>query len=383
MARGRKERASRGAPIVPRAGWTGPRTIPQWLTWGGLALAFLLVGLGLGLLVTRWNSLTGGPAPGPPAAVSEETRTANPGDQAGAGQSPDSSARIADLKARLAQNPQETPTRLALAHLYLDTGRFADAITLYQEVLRQEPENPDALMHMGTILLRGGHGEEALRSLDRALKRDPRSAHALWDKAQVQASILGDYAGAIRTWEQFLKVAPGPEDAARVREMMAEARSLLARRPAASPAAAAAGRVAGGPSPAAPPAGPASPAPGDPTVQAARELLARISGGPAPGTTPPTPRTSGTPPRTTAAAAHPGERLFWEKGCGGCHAIRGAGGQMAPDLAGQGRRPERDVAWHVRFLKEPAAVFPGTRMPSYRHLSEQELRTLAEFLVTL
>lgn len=263
MARGRKERAS----------GRGSRTIPPWLTWGGLALAFLLVGFGLGLLVTRWNSLTGEPAPGPPAAVLEETRTANPGDETGAGQSADTSARIADLKARLAVNPQETSTRLALAHLYLDTSGFAEAITLYQEVLRQEPENPDALMHMGTILLRGGHGEEALRSLERALKKDPRSAHALWDKAQVQATLLGDTAGAIRTWEQFLKVAPGPEDAARVRQMMSEARSLLERRPAA-----AASPLGGTPAP-----GPGSPTPDDPTVQAARELLARIGSGPASG----------------------------------------------------------------------------------------------------
>jgi len=67
------------------------------------------------------------------------------------------------------------------------------------------------------------------------------------------------------------------------------------------------------------------------------------------------------------------------------HALsgRGVGGQMAPDLAGRARKGGRDVAWHVRFLKEPAAVFPDSRMPSYRHLSEQELRTLAEFLVTL
>ncbi|MGH7360384.1 MAG: c-type cytochrome, partial [Candidatus Methylomirabilales bacterium] len=119
------------------------------------------------------------------------------------------------------------------------------------------------------------------------------------------------------------------------------------------------------PGPGSPAPGPGSPPPGDPTVQAARELLARIGAG------------------TSPAAAHPGERLFWEKGCGGCHAIGGVGGQTAPDLAGRARSRGRDMVWHVRFLKEPAAVLPGTPMPSYRHLSEQELRTLAEFLVSL
>jgi tetratricopeptide (TPR) repeat protein len=341
------------------------------------------LGVGLGLLVARWDGATG----------PDLTRTFNPGDPAGPGQSPDAASRIADLKARLALNPRETSTLLALAHLYLDAGRYAEAIPLYQEVLRHEPENPDALMHMGTILLRGGHGEEALRYLDRALKISPDNAHALWDKAQAQATLLDD-AGALRTWEQFLKVAPGPEDAARAREMMAEARSRMQQRAAGAASVgsgAPASRPVAGPAPGLAGPEPHSPAPDDPTVQAARELLARIGAGPPAGTAgkgsrpgdTATGTTSGAGARATPAAAHPGERLFWQKGCGGCHAIRGVGGQTAPDLAGRARSRGRDMVWHVHFLKEPAAVLPGTRMPSYRHLSEHELRTLAEYLVSL
>ncbi len=386
MARRKKGGESRSAAGPAPAEGAGSGGIAPRVIWGGVALAFVLVGFALGFLVARWDSLTTGPPPGSDAFAPEQTRTLNPGDPTGAGQPLDVAARIADLKTRLALNPQETSTRLALAHVYLDAARFAEAIPLYQEVLRQEPENADALMHMGVILFRGGHGEEALRHLDRALKSSPDNAHALWDKAQVQATLLEDYAGALRTWERFLKVAPGPEDAARVREMMAEARSRMQGRPAASasvPAPAAGRRADASPAPGPPAPGPGSPAVGDPTVQAARELLARIGAGPPPGAAARTPGAPDPAARATAAALHPGERLFWEKGCGGCHAIRGVGSQMASDLAGRARKGGRDVAWHVRFLKEPAAVFPGTRMPSYRHLSEQELRTLAEFLVTL
>ena len=386
MARRKNLRRGRSAAGPAPAEGASAGGIAPWLTWGGAAVAFMLVGFGLGVLVTRWDGLTTTPLPGPGMPAPELTRALNPADPTGAGQSLETASRIADLTARLALNPTETSTRLVLAHLYLDAARFAEAIPLYQEVLRQDPEDPDALMHMGAILLRGGHGEEALRYLDRALKTDPNNAHALWDKAQVQATLLEDYAGALRTWEQFLKVAPGPEDAARVREMMAEARSRVQGQAAArasAPAPPGGRQVDASAAAGTPPSGPGSPAPEDPTVQAARELLARIGAGPSSGTTA---RTPGTPDPAAGAipvAAHSGERLFWEKGCGACHAIRGVGGQMAPDLALQARKGGRDVAWHVRFLKEPAAVFPGTRMPSYRHLSDQELRTLAEFLVTL
>jgi tetratricopeptide (TPR) repeat protein len=300
------------------------------------------VGFGLGVLVTGWNT------PTPPAA----------------------DARLAELEARLVQRP-DTPTRLALAHLYLDGGRVGEAIPLYREVLRQEPENVDALMHMGTILLRAGHGEEALRYLDRALAKDPENAHALWDKGQVQATLLGDDAGALETWERFLRVAPGPEDAARAREMIAEVRSRMQARPVA------------GASPGTPPPGRGGPKPDDATVRAARDLLARIGAAPPTEGAPTSPGAGKVPAQRAAAAPHPGEQLFWERGCAGCHAIRGVGGKTGPDLAGLAREKGRDVAWHVRFLKEPATVLPGIPMPSYRHLPEQELRTLAEFLVSL
>lgn len=320
----------------------GPHRFRPWLIWGGAGLALLLVGFGLGLLVAGRDD------PRPPA--------------------PD--ARLAELEARLAQRP-DIPTRLALAHQYLDGGRVGEAIPLYREVLRQEPENVDALMHMGTILLKAGHGEEALRYLDRALAKDPENAHALWDKGQVQATLLGNDAGALETWERFLRVAPGPEDAARAREMIAEVRSRKGGRPVA----------------AAPPGMPApaqgAPKADDATVRAARDLLSRIGATPPAGGAPASPGAGKVPAQAAAAAPHPGERLFWERGCAGCHAIRGVGGKTGPDLAGRAREKRRDVAWHVRFLKEPAAVLPGIPMPSYRHLPEQELRTLAEFLVSL
>lgn len=328
-----------GAGATPQGG-APPDRLRLWLIWGGAGLALLLAGFGLGVLVT------GDSGPRPPAA----------------------DAHLAELEARLAQRP-DTPTRLALAHLYLDGGRVGEAIPLYREVLRQEPENADALMHMGSILLRAGHGEEALRYLDRALAKDPENAHALWDRGQVQATLLGDDAGALETWERFLRVAPGPEDAARAREMIAEVRSRTQARPVA-------GASPGSPAPAQ-----GAPKPDDATVRAARDLLSRIgAGAPAGGAT----TSPGTPvAKARPAVSHPGERLFWERGCAGCHAIRGVGGKTAPDLAGLAREKGRDVAWHVRFLKEPAVVLPGIPMPSYRHLPEQELRTLAEFLVSL
>lgn len=72
-----------------------------------------------------------------------------------------------------------------------------------------------------------------------------------------------------------------------------------------------------------------------------------------------------------------GETLFLEKGCAGCHRFKGHGGNMGPDLTAvsSGRSSE----WLRRFLKNPAAVSPATRMPRL-NLTEKEIRALILYL---
>ena len=65
-------------------------------------------------------------------------------------------------------------------------------------------------------------------------------------------------------------------------------------------------------------------------------------------------------------------------------------GRYGPDLACVGDRvpgaaedatTEQKVAAMVAYLEDPAAVHPGSTMPSYRHLVHRDLQRLATFLV--
>src|SRR5690606_10847694 len=53
-----------------------------------------------------------------------------------------------------------------------------------------------------------------------------------------------------------------------------------------------------------------------------------------------------------------------------------------PDLSFIGRRIP-DMTYQIDQLKEPRKYKPDSVMPTYRHLSERDLRDLAAFLVTL
>ena len=95
---------------------------------------------------------------------------------------------------------------------------------------------------------------------------------------------------------------------------------------------------------------------------------------------------------SSAGAAPTGADIFFREGCGACHAIRGteAEGQVGPDLTHFGDRVslaagilpmERDAL--ERWIAAPDAIKPGAEMPRYDHLSGDELRTLADWLMGL
>ncbi len=57
--------------------------------------------------------------------------------------------------------------------------------------------------------------------------------------------------------------------------------------------------------------------------------------------------------------------------------------RQGPDLAHVSSRPYVTKAWHILHLRKPATVVPGSIMPSFSHLSEDDLDALGEYLLTL
>jgi len=129
--------------------------------------------------------------------------------------------------------PEVLRGMLQAARSSLAAGRYGEAIAAYQAVLKRDPNNVDALTHMGLIAAIAAQGTEhgpemATRSLDlfeRALAIDPNYGPALLYRGQVLYEVRKDAAGAIRSWEQFLAVSPPGEDRERVVQMIAGARA--------------------------------------------------------------------------------------------------------------------------------------------------------------
>jgi len=84
-----------------------------------------------------------------------------------------------------------------------------------------------------------------------------------------------------------------------------------------------------------------------------------------------------------------GLALFLKNGCSACHAISGteARGVIGPDLTAFGERGSvgagtlgNSTADIARFLRDPAVIKPGVRMPHYNMVPEAETDRIAQYL---
>ena len=238
------------------------------LVLGGFVLALALVGY----RSTGAPSLAGWGDPPPTAAAAT-------GAEGGAGHSV-TAEQIAEmserLAARLKEQPQDAQGWAMLGRSYAVLGRNDEAVKAYATAIGQQGDDAvliadyaDALAVQNKRSLAG----EPMKWVRRALELDPKNIKAL-ALAGTDAFDRRDFAGAVRYWEDLLKV--GPSDGgfmAQVRASVAEARQLagLPAAPSPAPAPATPPATSTAPPPAATPAAPARPA-AEPTAASSAPL---------------------------------------------------------------------------------------------------------------
>jgi cytochrome c-type biogenesis protein CcmH/NrfG len=99
-------------------------------------------------------------------------------------------------------------------------------------VLKRDPQNVDALTHLGLLLIMSAEGarqgelvDHGLKLFDKALAHDPNYPPALFYRGQVLFEVKRDTKAAVASWEKFVAVAPPGEDRDRVTKLIADAKS--------------------------------------------------------------------------------------------------------------------------------------------------------------
>jgi tetratricopeptide (TPR) repeat protein len=160
------------------------------------------------------------PAPAPVAAPSSA--------QAGGGQPappPLDESRASAMKLTAQQNPTDAVTRVQLANMYFDAGRFQESAEWYEAALKIHPKDVNASTDLGIAYYYMNQPDKALAQFDKSLQIDPSHGKTLLNIGIVRAFGKSDLKGAQQVWEKVIQVSPSSEEARAARQALDGLRS--------------------------------------------------------------------------------------------------------------------------------------------------------------
>lgn len=166
-----------------------------------LAVICLVVGFGLGIAYSRFDSdgkstVRNAPAP-PPQATSQAP-------------APDvkKMAVVKELKKQAVATPDNPQVWAELGHQYFDMNDFQNAIEAYKKHLELNPNNADVLTDLGVMYRRSGNSPEAIRCFDKAVAANPKHQQSRFNKGIVLMFDFNARDEALASWRDLLKVNP-------------------------------------------------------------------------------------------------------------------------------------------------------------------------------
>jgi tetratricopeptide (TPR) repeat protein len=136
-------------------------------------------------------------------------------------------SKIETLKEIVKKDPKNLPAWVELGNLYFDSDQPKEAIEAYSQYLAVKPDNPDVRTDMGIMYRKLGQFDRAIEEFRRAAQSDPKHINSRYNIGLVLLHDKQDIKGAIKAWEEYLKVDPKSERANRVRAQMANLKRMV------------------------------------------------------------------------------------------------------------------------------------------------------------
>ncbi len=153
----------------------------------------------------------GAPAPAPPGIDSIEA-----------------ASKIQTLKEIVKKDPKNLAAWVELGNLYFDTNQPKEAIEAYSQYLVSKPDNPDVRTDMGIMFRSLGQFDRAIEEFRKAAQSDPKHANSRYNIGLVLLHDKQDIKGAVKAWEEYLKVDPNSERAQRIRAQIEKMKAMPA-----------------------------------------------------------------------------------------------------------------------------------------------------------
>ena len=188
-------------------------------------LVFFLSGLGFGIVGGYFVFQSLGPsiAPGDGAAGSVRDRTATAEssaiglDGANAPRELDE-AEAARLETLAEESPEDPAVRADLGRLYLEAGRFEEAVRWLGSAVELAPRDLESRTRLALAHLNAGDLDATVSTYEGSLALDPEHPASLLGLGRVRLYLLQDIDGGLEMWQKLIAVAPDSAEALSVRD---------------------------------------------------------------------------------------------------------------------------------------------------------------------
>jgi cytochrome c-type biogenesis protein CcmH/NrfG len=140
---------------------------------------------------------------------------------------PEVASKIQTLKDIVKKDPENLPAWVEMGNLYFDSNQPKEAIEAYSQYLAAKPDNPDVRTDMGIMYRKLGDFDRAIEEFKRAAQNDPKHVNSRYNLGLVLLHDKQDMKGAIKAWEEYLKVDPKSERAERVKAQMEKMEKMV------------------------------------------------------------------------------------------------------------------------------------------------------------
>ncbi|MBI4496174.1 MAG: tetratricopeptide repeat protein [Deltaproteobacteria bacterium] len=191
--------------------------------------AYLFIGLALvvgfvsGVIVTVYHGES-------PELSSIGPQSSTPGQPPAPGPLPltaDLKNQIELFQTILKKEPDNLNALVQLGNIYFDTDQVDKAIETYGRVLKIDPKNADVRTDMGIMYRRKSDFDRAIAEFKQAAADNPQHVNSRYNMGIVLLHDKGDIPGAVKAWEEYLKVDPGSPRAQNIRQQMEKMKAMV------------------------------------------------------------------------------------------------------------------------------------------------------------
>jgi len=164
-------------------------------------------------------------------AMVQKPQMAPPGAPVQAPKGPDALeavSKINTLKEIVKKDPKNLPAWVEMGNLYFDTDQPKEAIEAYSQYLAIKPDNPDVRTDMGIMYRKLEQFDRAIEEFRKAAEGDPKHINSRYNIGLVLLHDKQDIKGAVKAWEDYLRVDPNSERAQRIRAQIDKMKAMPA-----------------------------------------------------------------------------------------------------------------------------------------------------------